>query len=207
MQKRKLCFGILLSSWRLFKLPSHIQNSKSRIFKVLLLEARRKGILTFFLFSNFETLTIEFRSFIFDQFGLASRSTNSMLIAIASKTFLTSAVKGLTWLFATTTKICTDAWFRQDHSLNPLYQLSALHGTIKCITPTYKMKNKIYFLSICRLYVGTLVAPLIFKAVAFVRRVFTHSLADSKFHGHSPNVFIQQHFLWFLIMSVHLWHI
>jgi len=54
----------------------------------------------------------------------------------------------------------------------------------------------------CRLYVFTLVAPLIFKAIAFVRWVFTHSLTDSNFHGHCPNVLIQQHFLWYLIMSV-----
>jgi len=54
----------------------------------------------------------------------------------------------------------------------------------------------------CRLYVCTLSAPLIFKAIAFVRWVVTHSLADSNFHGHCPDVFIQQHFLWYLIMSV-----
>jgi len=59
----------------------------------------------------------------------------------------------------------------------------------------------------CRLYVSTLSAPLIFKAIAFVRWVVTHSLADSNFHGHCPNVFIQQHFLWYLIMSVQFWHI
>jgi len=56
MQKRKLCVGSLLPSWRLFKSPSHIQNSRRRVFDVLLLKARRKGILTFFLFSNFGTL-------------------------------------------------------------------------------------------------------------------------------------------------------
>jgi len=53
-----------------------------------------------------------------------------------------------------------------------------------------------------RLYVCTLSAPLIFKAIAFARWVVTHSLADSYFHGHCPGVFIQQHFLWYLIMSV-----
>ena len=52
-----------------------------------------------------------------------------------------------------------------------------------------------------RLYVCTLAAPLIFKAIAFARWVFTHSLADSNFHGHCPGVFIQQRFLWYL-MSV-----
>jgi len=33
-----------------------------------------------------------------------------MLNAIALETFLTSAVKDLTWLFTTTTKICTNVW-------------------------------------------------------------------------------------------------
>jgi len=61
--------------------------------------------------------------------------------------------------------------------------------------------NIIYYCN-CRLYVCTLSAPLIFKAIAFVRWVVTHSLADSDFHGHWPDVFIQQHFLWYLIMSV-----
>jgi len=71
---------------------------------------QRKGILTFFLFSKFGLIPSAWP--IFDQFGLALRSTHSMLITIASKTFLTSVVKILTWLFATTTKICTDAWSR-----------------------------------------------------------------------------------------------
>jgi len=62
--------------------------------------------------------------------------------------------------------------------------------------------NIIFYYYYCRLYVYTLSAPLIFKAIAFARWVVTHSLADSKFHGHCPDVFIQQHFLWYLIMSV-----
>jgi len=62
---------------------------------------------------------------------------------------------------------------------------------------------KIYNFSLfSNLYVYTLSAPLIFKAIAFVRWVVTHSLADSNFHGHCPDVIIQQHFLWYLIMSV-----
>jgi len=62
--------------------------------------------------------------------------------------------------------------------------------------------NNISYCCYCRLYVCTLSAPLIFKAIAFVRWVVTHSLANSNFHGHRPDVFIQQHFLWYLIMSV-----
>lgn len=155
-----------------------------------------KGILTFFLFSKIEKLLF----LVIDLFGLALRSTYSMLNAIALKTFLTSAVKDLTWLLATTTKICTDAWSRKDHSLSPSYH-SFIKERKKCITPVYKSIISISFID-CRLYVFTLIAPLIFKAIAFVRWVFTHSLTDSYFHGHCPNVLIQQHFLWYLVMSV-----
>lgn len=45
-------------------------------------------------------------------------------------------------------------------------------------------------------------AASIFEADWFGQWVVTHSLADSNFHGHCPGVFIQQHFLWYLIMSV-----
>jgi len=48
----------------------------------------------------------------------------------------------------------------------------------------------------------TLSAPLILKAIAFVRWVVTHSLADYNFHVYCPDVIIQQHFSWYLIMSV-----
>jgi len=41
-----------------------------------------------------------------------------MLTTIALKPFLTSAIKILTWLFATTTKICTNVWSKQDHSFS-----------------------------------------------------------------------------------------
>jgi len=70
----------------------------------------------------------------------------------------------------------------------------------KYTTPTYM--NKLIFCLFSSLYVYTLSAPLIFKAIAFVRWVVTHYLADSNFHGHCPDVIIQQHFLWYLIMSV-----
>jgi len=175
---------------------------KRNKFPLSLQKTPCKGILTFFLFSKLEWI---FLFLVIDQFGLALRSTHSMLNAIASKTFLTSAVKDLTWLLATTTKICTDAWSRKDHSLSPSY-LSPNKGKKKCITPAYKPTSTFYEKMIsfvgCRLYVSTLIAPLIFKAIAFVRWVFTHSLTDSNFHGHCPNVLIQQHFLWYLIMSV-----
>jgi len=70
----------------------------------------------------------------------------------------------------------------------------------KYTTPTYM--NKLIFCLFSSLYVYTLSAPLIFKAIAFVRWVVTHSLADYNFHVYCPDVIIQQHFSWYLIMSV-----
>lgn len=133
----------------------------------------------------------------FDPFGLVLRSAHSMLNTIASKPFLTSVDKVLTCLLATTTKICTIAWSRQDHSLSPSHQQ---HAVFPCDTHAYTQNlQQTWFCG--WLYVCTLAAPLIFKAIAFARWVVTHSLADSNFHGHCPGVFIQQHFLWYL-MSV-----
>jgi len=139
------------------------------------------------------------KSTLIDQFGLVLRSAHSMLNTIALKPFLTSAVKVLTWLLATTTKICTNVWSRQDHSLSPSYQIIIF----TYITQAYMLLyNNVIFYNNSYLYVCTLSAPLIFKAIAFVRWVVTHSLVDSNFHGHCPDVFIQQHFFWYLIMSV-----
>ena len=70
-----------------------------------------------------------------------------------------------------------------------------------CITPAYK-KQETVSCCFCCFYVCTLSAPLIFKAIAFVRWVVTHSLADFNFHDNCPDVLIQQHFLWYLKMSV-----
>ena len=62
--------------------------------------------------------TFYIQYFLIDPFGLVLRSTHSWINTIARKPFLTSAVKVLTWLFATTTKICTNAWSKQDRSLS-----------------------------------------------------------------------------------------
>lgn len=130
----------------------------------------------------------------FDPFGLVLRSAHSMLNTIASKPFLTSVDKVLTCLLATTTKICTIAWSRQDHSLSPSHQQRAV---FPCDTHAYTQSRQQTWLG-GRLYVCTLAAPLIFKAIAFVRWVVTHSLADSDFHGHCPAVYMNRHPLWYL---------
>jgi len=97
-----------------------------------------------------------------------------MLNTIALKPFLTSAVKVLTWLLATTTKICTNVWSRQDHSLSPSYQIIIF----TYITQAYMLLyNSVVFYNNSYLYVCTLSAPLIFKAIAFVRWVVTHLLS------------------------------
>jgi len=77
-----------------------------------------------FPFWPMEAATV--RQLPFDPFGLVLRSAHSMLNTIASKPFLTSVDKVLTCLLATTTKICTIAWSRQDHSLSPSHQQHAV---------------------------------------------------------------------------------
>ena len=47
------------------------------------------------------------------------------------------------------------------------------------------------------------VAPSIFGAIPFGRRVITHSSADFDFHDHRPGVNMKQHPLWYLV-AVHL---
>ena len=110
--------------------------------------------------------------FLIDQFGLALRSTYSMLIAIALKTFLTSAVKVLIWLIATTTKICTNVWSRKDHSFSPSYHMfltntnnNTSHQPTQ-ITFHYSLFKSWLF---GFLYVYTISAPLIFMTISFVR--------------------------------------
>jgi len=100
-----------------------------------------------------------------DQFGLVLRSTYSMLIAIALKTFLTSAVKVLTWLLATTTKICTNAWSRQDRSLSPSYQKKILS-----LPQKYKMhhtKLQVITLTIFILLLLPFICLYTFSAINF----------------------------------------
>lgn len=205
IQKRKLWIGSSLPSWCLFKSPLHIQK---RIFlhfwkKTL---TQRKGILTLFLFSYFgmiHFLRITHFWPIWTSFKVDSLDANRYCIENlphigrqGSHLTIRYYHQDLHWCMIQTRSLSVSLL-----SLRPLLQ-----GIYNASHQLTKGRPNIS-LSLCRLYVGTLLAPLIFKAVAFVRRVFTHSLADSNFHGHSPNVFIQQHFLWFLIMSVHLRHI
>lgn len=85
----------------------------------------------------------------FDPFGLVLRSAHSMLNTIASKPFLTSVDKVLTCLLATTTKICTIAWSRQDHSLSPSHQQHAVISMRHTCLHVESATNLILRLIIC----------------------------------------------------------
>ena len=52
-------------------------------------------------------------------FAIRLGRTDPCSIAVSMEPFSTLALKGLTWVFATTTKICTIGSSRQDHSLIP----------------------------------------------------------------------------------------
>jgi len=119
IQKRKLWIGSLLPSWSLFKSPLHIQTQYWDFLTTPILLTMYRNF-NLFPFQPIEKTNFKFSPI--DLFGLVLRSTHSMLNTIALKTFLTSAIKVLTWLLATTTKICTNAWSKQDHSLSSSYQ-------------------------------------------------------------------------------------
>ena len=110
--------------------------------------------------------------------------------------FSTLALKGLTWVFATTTKICTIGSSRQDHSLIPfnatnttLLHVEAYKLFIQNNAPTAKYKFNTR-------------AASIFRATRFGKWVVTHSLDDSNFHGHILAVFSGSHLLWDLMSVV-----
>ena len=129
-------------------------------------------------------------------FAILLGPTDPCSIAVSMEPFSTLALKGLTWVFATTTKICTIGGSRQDHSLIPFnatdttllhvgtYSLFCLQNYVP--TAKYKFNTR---------------AASIFRATRFGKWVVTHSLDDSDFHGHILAVFSGSHLLWDL-MSV-----
>ena len=114
---------MLLPLWRLFKSPLHIQTKQNILEKRF--NSLSQNILFLTMYRNFNLFPFQpsgiyryyYIYFLIDPLGLVLRSTYSWINTIARKPFLTSAVKVLTWLFATTTKICTNAWSKQDRSL------------------------------------------------------------------------------------------
>jgi len=118
-------------------------------------------------------------------------------IAVSMEPFSTLALKGLTWVFATTTKICTIGGSRQDHSLIPFNA-----------TNTTLLHVEIYQLNSIQIYIPTAKykfntrAASIFRATRFGKWVVTHSLDGSDFHGHILAVFSGSHLLWDLMSVV-----
>ena len=120
------------------------------------------------------------------------------------ETFPTSALKDLTWVFATTTKICTRYRFMQPHGNNSArhpYLPTRELKTLKTLPFSHKkICASLQFTAGYKIHALT---PSFFRADWFGRWVVTHSLADSNFHGHRPAVYINQHLLW-LLMSISL---
>ena len=107
----------------------------------------------------------------------------------------TSVFKVLTWILATTTKICSCGRSTWTHVLGFYADHSAL------------LLVRVYFHSTLTVrYRSNALALSIFRAGWFGRWVVTHSLADVNFHDHRPAVSINQHLLWFL-MSVCVRHL
>ena len=114
--------------------------------------------------------------------------------------FSTSVFKDLTWIIATTTKICT----RDRSTLT--HASSFLATTAPSYTLPFTRSNVNEYISILTItiwYRSHATAPSIFRAGSFGRWVVTHSLADDDFHVHRPAVFMNQHLLW-VLMSVML---
>ena len=129
-------------------------------------------------------------------FAILLGPTDPCSIAVSMEPFSTLALKGLTWVFATTTKICTIGSSRQDHSLIPFNATNTtlLHvGTYQLYVQQYVPTAKYKF---------NTRAASIFRATRFGKWVVTHSLDDSDFHGHILAVFSGSHLLWDLMSVV-----
>jgi len=102
--------------------------------------------------------------------------------------FSTSVFKDLTWILATTTKICTRG------SYTSLQRESFLATSMS----TYSLKRNVFRIALTEKYKYYVWAPSIFRASSLGRYVITHFLADFDFHDHRPAVKMNQHLFWCL---------
>jgi len=161
-KKRKLFPGHLPTSLRSVALPL---NTVTKCRNINLLPFRLSGKIPVAL-----------------QLSWALGTTNPSPITVHSEPFYASTFKILTWIFATTTEICTIG--RSSHGYPQTFTATD--------TPPYSFEYKFTQMVI---YKCPALAPSLFKANSFGWWVVTHSLEDSDFHGHLPTVNMNQHFL------------
>jgi hypothetical protein len=116
-------------------------------------------------------------------------ATNPCPNTVHTEPFSTSVFKVLTWIVATTAKICTKI-----HS-NCIY----MPISSQWISRPPTQKRILLSMSFLVKYKYFALAPSIFRANWFGWWVVTHSLAGSDFHGHRPSVNINQHLSWDLV--------
>lgn len=99
--------------------------------------------------------------------------------------FVTNKDDALTWIFATTTKICTNHNFIEHHC-----SISTLWSHLSTVENLRKKRTKSSLLSLVlnSQSKSTISASSIFRTNSFGRWVITHSLADFDFHDHRPTV-------------------
>ena len=125
-------------------------------------------------------------------------STHPYSITVFMEPFSTSVFKfyfvinllskeddALTWIFATTTKICTNHNFIEHHcSISTLWSHLSTVENLPC--DWWEINLQFFVLN--SQSKSTISASSIFRTNSFGRWVITHSLADFDFHDHRPTV-------------------
>ena len=147
---------------------------------------RCSGILTWFPFASFHkvfNLSLRIDSPIFNYcfYGTFLHFSLQVLFCHSHQLRRDDA---LTWIFATTTKICTNHNFIEHHcSISTLWShLSTVENL------PYKRIASFFDNVLNSQSKSTISASSIFRTNSFGRWVITHSLADFDFHDHRPTV-------------------